>query len=197
MMVIDSETYVLNDKNYHEKVFEKTQIVIGNNGRKDMRHFDSWLNRRNGKYTKTATFSIDRDGVIYQHYDPRYYSDFIGVEQDKCNISIVLVNPGWLKLTENNNYIDWLGHVYEKNDNILEKNWRDYKYWFKYTKEQINSLKELLPYLCDIYNIEQNIIETNVYDENVDIFKGVTFRSNYSKEFTDVSPAFNIEKLKK
>jgi N-acetyl-anhydromuramyl-L-alanine amidase AmpD len=193
-MVIDYDTYVLNETNYYQEVYTKTQIVIGHTGRKDMRHFDAWLNRRNGNYKKTANFTIDKDGTIYQHFDPKYYSDFLGIDQDRCNVSIVLVNPGWLTLTENNVYVDWLGHIYSK-DNVLDKNWRDYRYWYKYTEDQLSSLKKLINHLCEIFNINEKIISTNVYDENVDIFKGVTFRSNYSKNFTDVSPAFEIEKI--
>jgi hypothetical protein len=60
----------------------------------------------------------------------------------------------------------------------------------------MGSLKELLNDLCKEFNIENKVIDHNVYDENVDIFKGVTFRSNYSKITTDVSPAFEIEKIK-
>jgi hypothetical protein len=195
-MVIDKETYVLNDTNYYKQKYSKTQIVVGHNGRKDMRHFDSWLNRRNGNYKKTATYTIDKDGSVYQHYDPKFYSDFIGCEQDKCNISITLVNPGWVKINEMNKYVDWLGHIYSRELNVLDKSWRDYRFWVKYGKEQFTTLKHLIDYLCNEFNISNEIIGTNVYDENVDIFKGITFRSNYSKELTDVSPAFDIEKIK-
>lgn len=195
-MEIDIETYKLPEDNFYKEIYEKTQIVIGHNSRKDMRHFDSWLHRRNGKYKKTATYSIDKDGKVYQHYDPKYYSDFIGVEQDRCNISIVLVNQGWLKLNEMNVYVDWLGHIYSKKTEPLERKWRDYVYWSKYSDEQINSLKELINHLCDEFSIEKEIITNNVYDNDVDIFKGVTFRSNYFKELTDVSPAFEIRKIK-
>lgn len=195
-MIIDTETYQLNKTNFYKKIYTKTQIVIGHTGRKDMRHFDAWLNRRNGQYKKTAAFSIDKDGVVYQHYDPKYYSDFIGVEQDKCNISIVLVNCGWLKLNEMNKYVDWLGHIYSKSTKIVEKSWRDYRYWYPYTEEQYLSLKKLTDHLCQDFSIKNKIIDNNVYDEDVDLFKGITFRSNYDKELTDVSPAFEIEKIK-
>jgi N-acetyl-anhydromuramyl-L-alanine amidase AmpD len=161
-----------------------------------MRHFDAWLNRRNGNYTKTSAFSINTDGTIHQHFDPKYYADFLGNEQDKCNISITLVNQGWLKLNELNVYVDWLGHIYSKSIDPIEKNWRNQRYWARYTNEQMGSLKELLNDLCKEFNIENKVIDHNVYDENVDIFKGVTFRSNYSKITTDVSPAFEIEKIK-
>lgn len=196
MLSIDKNTYLLNESNYHKKVYDKTQIVIGHSGRKDMRHFDTWVNRRNGKYKKTSAFSINTEGNIYQHFDPKYYSDFLGVDQDKCNISITLVNQGWLKLNDMNVYVDWLGHIYSKNINPIEKNWRNQRYWATYTEEQMISLRLLLNHLCEEFNIDYKVIEHNVYDENVDIFKGITFRSNYSKIITDVSPAFEIQKIK-
>lgn len=195
-MTIDKETYLLGDENYYKEVYTKTQIVVGGSGRKSMRHFDAWLHRRNGTYKKTSAFTIDKEGIIYQHFDPKYYSDFIGVEQDKCNIGITLVNEGWLKLNEMNLYVDWLGHIYSKNIKPFEKNWRGNRYWINYTEKQLNSLKDLIDYLCDEFGIENKVIDHNVYDENIDIFKGITFRSNYSRLLTDVSPAFNIEKIK-
>ena len=195
-MLIDKETYLLEENNYYKVEYKKTQIVIGHSSRKDMRHFDAWSNRRNGKYKKTSTYSIDKEGNVYQHYDPKYYSDFLGHEQDKCNISITLVNQGWLKLNDMNVYVDWLGHIYSRDIKPLERNWRDYRYWANYTEEQFKSLKNLIEYLCIEFNIKENIIDYTVYDSDVDIFKGVTFRSNYYQEVTDVSPAFEIEKIK-
>ena len=129
-------------------------------------------------------------------FDPKYCSDFLGIDQDKCNITITLVNQGWLKLDEMNVYVDWLGHVYSKTINPIVKKWRDYSFWSKYSDEQFNSLKQLIGYLCNEFDIEHNIMPHNVYEENVDIFKGVTFRSNYFQDVTDISPAFQIEKIK-
>jgi len=195
-MNINDKDYILNDDNYYKEVYQKTQIVVGHSGRKNMRHFDSWLNRRNGKYKKTAPFTIDVDGTVYKHFDPKYYSDFLGCDQDKCNIPIVLVNQGWLKLSEMNVYVDWLGHIYSKDVKPVERNWRDHRYWAKYTDEQFNSLKELISSLCEEFKIEKEVISNNVYNEDIDLFKGITFRSNYFRDLTDVSPAFEIEKIK-
>jgi hypothetical protein len=193
--MINTLTYILPENNFYKEVYHKTQIVIGHNSRKDMRHYYTWINRRNGNYKKTATYSIDKDGTIYQHYDPKYYSDFLGCDQDKCNISIMLVNEGWLKLNEMNVFVDWLGHTYSKNIDLIEKNWRNHKYWVMYTEEQFNSLKYLVGHLCDEFGIETDFIGNNVYNENADLFKGITFRSNYFKDITDVSPAFELEKI--
>ena len=194
--MVNKTTYPLSENNFYKEIYEKTQIVIGHNSRKDMRHYYTWSNRKNGNYKKTAPYSIDKEGNIYEHFDPKYYSDFLNNEQDKCNISIVLVNEGWLKLNDMNVYVDWLGHTYSKSIEPLNKNWRNYKYWSKYTDKQFESFNYLIEYLSNEFNIEKNFIGHNVYDENIDLFKGVTFRSNYFKDITDVSPAFEFEKIK-
>jgi len=198
MGLIDIKTYPLNDNNFHKENYDKTQIIIGHTYRNNMLHYSSWINRLNGKNKKTAAFTINKEGKIYQHYNPTYYSTFINKEQDKASISIVLENVGWLKKDVMiDRYVDWLGHNYKKDPNdVLTKNWRNYTYWDKYTKEQMDSIKYLVEKLCLDYNIPKNFIGHNVYDENVDLFKGITFRSNYYQEVTDVNPTFDMEVLK-
>jgi len=196
-MFIDKEKYKLNESNYYNYVYEKTQIVIGHNSRKDMRHYDGWVRRNFGEYKKTSAYSVDRDGKIYQHFDPVYYSDFVGHEQDKCSIGITLVNVGWLKFDEIKRvYTDWLGHTYSNKNNLIKKSWRNKEIWFPYTKEQEESLFFLIKKLCEDFNIKKECIGNNVYNENADIYKGITFRSNYYSELTDVSPAFNMDLFK-
>jgi N-acetyl-anhydromuramyl-L-alanine amidase AmpD len=195
--MIDDKTYQLPENNYYKKIYTKTQIVIGHNGRKDMRHYEGWVNRRNGVYKSTANFTIDKDGTIYKHFDPKYYSDFVGVDQDKGNISILLVNEGWLKNDSINNvYIDWLGHTYSKSRSVLERTWRGHHFWMNYRNPQMKSLKELVTQLCEEHNIEKECIGHCVYNEDVDIFNGVAFRSNYDSDITDISPAFDMDILK-
>ena len=70
-MVIDKETYKLTDSNYYSKEFDKTQIVLGNSFSENLNHLKGWGKRMNGEYTKTSTFTIDRKGNIYQHYNPK------------------------------------------------------------------------------------------------------------------------------
>ena len=193
--MIDETKYILPEGNYYKDRYSKTQIVIGHTGRGDMRHFGEWKHRRNGKSKRNANFTIDKDGKVYQHFDPKYYSDFIGVEQDKSNITIVLVNEGWLK-NVNNLYIDWLGHTYNKSSPIFERAWRGHKFWMDYTEEQLDSVRELVVKLCDDFKIKKKCIGHCVFNEDADIFKGITFRSNYKSEMTDISPAFNLDVLK-
>jgi hypothetical protein len=117
------------------------------------------------------------------------------IKENLMSNKVDLVNEGWLKLNDMNVFVDWLGHTYSKSIEPLNRNWRNYKYWSKYTDKQIESLNYLVEYLCNEFDIEKKSIGHNVYDENVDLFRGITFRSNYYKDITDVSPAFEFEKL--
>ena len=194
--MIDKKKYKLEETNYHKETYDKKQIIIGHSYRDDMLHYSSWVNRWNGKYTKTTTYTINLDGNIYEHYDPKYWSDYLGVNQDKFNISITLSNIGWLKKDLNNDYKDWLGHIYKGSDIIIKK-WRNHQYWKNYTKEQLKSLSILIKKLCKDFNINKEVIEHNVYDDSIDLFDGIVFKSNYYQEITDVSPAFDISHIKK
>jgi N-acetyl-anhydromuramyl-L-alanine amidase AmpD len=197
-MKIDKTTYVLGEDNYIQQEFKKRQIVVGSTGRKDMLHYGTWSYRNNGKYKKTSTFTIDKQGNIFQHYDPKYYSKFLGKVQDKASISISLVNEGWLELDSmHGRYIDWLGNIYNKDEEVVTKKWRNHLYWMSYTKDQIESLKFLVTYLTEEYNIPKNVLSHNAYYEDVDLFDGIVYRSNYLEEVSDITPAFNIAELKK
>ena len=107
------------------------------------------------------------------------------------------MNVGWLKFDPINKlYTDWLGHVYSKKTKVIERTWRGYDFWYQYSDKQMESLKKLVSFLCDKFEIPKECIGNNVYDENVDIYKGVAFRSNYSQEIRDISPAFDVGQLK-
>jgi hypothetical protein len=198
-MIIDKKTYNLPKTNYHQQEYTKKQIVIGHTGRQDMNHYDSWINRHNGNYTKTSAFTIDRDGKVYQHYDPKFYSDYISLhDMGPFTIPITLTNVGWvLKDDINERYYDWLGHNYILDDNeIVRKRWRNKDYWVKYTDEQLKSLLNLTDKLCEDFEINNNCISHTVFNEDVDIYEGITFKSNYYQEVTDISPAFDMEIFK-
>ena len=139
-MVIDTDTYKLSNKNYYNVEYTKKQIVVGHTGRKDMYHYSSWINRHNGKYKKSAAYTIDREGNIDQHYDPKFYSEFISMyDMGPFTIPITLSNVGWVQKDNiNDRYYDWLGHNYIlDDDDIVNKKWRNKEYWVKYTDKQL------------------------------------------------------------
>ena len=66
---IDTETYKLPADNYYPIEFPKHQIIIGHTFNTGMNHTIGWKTRCNGKYKNVSTFTIDKDGKIYQHYE--------------------------------------------------------------------------------------------------------------------------------
>jgi N-acetyl-anhydromuramyl-L-alanine amidase AmpD len=197
-MEINKETYNLGTNNFYDKEFEKKQIILGNTLVPDMKHVNGWETRLGGKYTKTSTFTVDRKGNIHQHFDPKYYSDFIGDKSvDKKSITISIENQGWLvKDLLKDRYVDWVGNIYKRRVKVIEKRWRGFSYWDPYTPKQYKATLELIEYLCKEFNITKKVIGHNTQIENVHLYEGITYRSNYSKEKTDLSPAWDFKKVK-
>ena len=197
-MIIDKKTYKIEEKNYHKKEFKKHQIILGNSFSEKLNHVEGWKYRLGGEYTKTATFTINRGGKIFQHYDEKYYSDFIDNKMiDKKIISIVIENQGWLlKDLLKDRYIDWVGNIYKRRAKVVEKRWRGFVYWDPYTTKQINSCIKLINFLCEKCNIPNRCVGHNTYIAGIENFEGITYKSNYDKENTDLSPAWDFNNFK-
>ena len=112
-MIIDDTTYSLPIDNYVSEETVKKQIIIGHTFNHDMRHFSGWLHRYHGKFKRTAPFTINQSGTIYQHFDPKFYSRFFNKpDLDNKTIVILLENDGWLiKDTQKNEFITWNGDI--------------------------------------------------------------------------------------
>ena len=68
-MIIDSSTYKVKEENRYKTQTPKTQIVLATSLRKDSYHITRLLHKDFGKTKKWNTYTISRDGIIYQHYD--------------------------------------------------------------------------------------------------------------------------------
>ena len=197
-MFIDENTYEIGEGNYYKTEFTKTKIIIGNSNNVDMKHVYGWQHRVMGEYKKTSTFSIDRKGNIFQHYNPNCYSDFVGDKSiDKKSITISLENQGWLiKDILKDKFYDWVGNSYKRRVKVFEKRWRGQSYWDPYTPKQYKATLELVEYLCKEYDIPKRAISHNTQIDNMQSFDGVSYRSNYFKEKTDLTPAWDCKKIK-
>lgn len=195
--MIDYNSFNLNEKNFYPTENVKRQIVIGNTFNIGMNHFIGWTNRVNGFYKKVSNFTVDVDGKIYQHFDPKYYSDFIPNSlYNKNIISIVLVNQGWLDYDiKDKKYINCFGNLHQ-GSGMTEKRWRNHVFWDIYQEKQIESLVKLTKYLLEKYNIPNKVLSHNTYVKDIINFEGVTYRSNWIKDSTDLSPSFDFEIFK-
>ena len=197
-MIIDDKRYALPLDNYVQNESIKKIIVIGHTGNRDMRHVTGWLHRYNKKYKKTAAFTIDAAGFVYQHFDPKLQSRYFNNQElDNKSIVILLENEGWLlKDVVKNEFITWIGDIYKQPSEIIEKKWRGYEHWSPYTKEQIDSTQELVKVLCEEFFIPVNAIGHNTKIDNLLDENCIIYRSNLDKNYTDLSPAWNCLEFK-
>jgi N-acetyl-anhydromuramyl-L-alanine amidase AmpD len=195
-MIIDKETYKIDKKNYYSSRYKKKQIILADSLRKESYHIKRLYKKENGNTKKWCTFTVSREGQIYQHYNPIFYSDFFGDKEiDKHSISIVLENMSMVYYdVANESYVNSLNEVCPI-ELVYEKPWKGCRYWEEYTNEQVDAVVELCDYLCDKYHIEKDTIGYNNYDPDSHLFCGVITRSNINQDYTDVNPHFNWKKL--
>lgn len=195
MMHIEKETYKISTNNYIKSKYSKTQIVIGVSLRKGHNHITRLQHKEYGKTKKWNTYTIGRDGTIYQHYDDKYYTNFIGIKEgDKHNVSIVLENMGALYSIDDETRINWINEICEE-ENVIKKGWMGYNYWEKFPIKQLKSLTLLCNDICDNHDIPKKIIEFNHYHKDIYKFKGIVFRGNYIDDSSDMNPLLEITKL--
>jgi N-acetyl-anhydromuramyl-L-alanine amidase AmpD len=197
--MINNTEYILSDKNFHKMETNKKRIVIGNSFSIDMTHHIGWINRYNGKYKKTAPYTITLDGTIYEHFNPKYYSEIIDNEDfDKSTILILLENEGWLNkdLNEENKYITYIGNIYNRVGEVFDKKWRRNRYWAPYTQEQIKSAIYLVNILCDEFEIPKDVIAHNTKICDGYSHNGILYKGNLNTYFTDVNPSWDFLSFK-
>jgi hypothetical protein len=193
-----NNTKQLSYDNFYNELYPKNKIIIGNTASKDMEHTKLWQNKMNGKFKGTAAYTIGLDGTIYEHYNPKYYSDFVNMgNSDKNIIPILIENEGWLNKNYNSNeLITWSGDIYKGDTDICEIKWRGKTRWAPYQDIQIDSLALLCEELINIFNIERHVSYHNTKIDDIEEKEGIYYRSNYNTNYLDVSPAFKFKEFK-
>ena len=171
----------------------KEQIVLCHSSRNINDYILSLKHRFNGKSKRIPNYIIDTDGKIFQLISDNEYSDFLDDNNiNKKSIIVLLENLGWLeKEPLTNQYINWIGDIYK--GEVYEKKWRDYFFWHPYSENQLNMTVNLCMKLCEENSIYRKFVGHNTKINGIEKFKGVSTRSNYSINYTDISPAFNFE----
>jgi len=156
-------------------------------------------------------YVIDRDGTIYECFDPDYYAYHMGVRGDnnhveKHGIGIELVSAGHLYRLKGSEKLYFLP-LYPKTlakkeipaeDRIkLPDSWRGYKHYHKYTDAQIKSVCALIEYLCKRYDIkvQDKSRQFFTYDESGEVLKGkggIYSHTTVRKDKDDIFPQKNF-----
>ena len=193
--MIDKKTYKVKEVNRYKTKTAKTQIVIATSLRKNNYHITRLQHKDYGNTKKWNTYTVSRDGIVYQHYDDKHHTDFLGVKEgDKRSISIVLENMGCLFESPNGRYMNWLNEYCEK-ESVIAAEWGGYEYWEKFNDAQIEATATLCTELCEKHHIPKVCFETHHHHKNISKFRGIVFRSNYLEDSSDINPLFDIPKF--
>lgn len=145
----------------------------------------------------------EKDGEIFQAFGSKYWAFHIAFSKNtnkvpvkyhnfdlekniaKSSIGIEICNWGGLIKDKDGNFRNYINGIVPANEVVeLDSVWRGFKYFHSYTDSQITSLKELIIYLCDKYNIPKKF-NSDMFDINLralngeaGIFTHVSYRSD-------------------
>ena len=189
----DVETIDKDSLNHPKRTYKKKQILLYDTKRR----IDDFVNkikyRQNGQYEDIPHFIVSKMGDIYTILDPKYPSKTFGIDNiDRKQIKIAVENLGWLnKNTITGYFSNWIGDPHRSDPFV--RSWRDRFYWDRYSDSQMESLYKLCSVICDTYDIERKVVPSNGFIENVDKFRGIVCKSNFSNIYTDINPSFNFK----
>lgn len=192
--MVFNNTYFTNNERILKTDCFKNKIVLTNTSQNINSHLNKIKYRYYGNYDKIPTYTIDRFGIFYIHANPNNITNYFNSSEiDSNSIIISLENVGWLS-KQDDSYRTWDNQKYT--NNIVDKMWRGKQYWADYSEEQYLALSQLLNYLFNEYAINKYIVDNNVFNNNSHKINGVINRSNFNKDYYDLTPAFNFNKLK-
>jgi len=165
------------------------------------------------KPERVATaFIIGANGTIVQCFSSKDWAYHLGLKESifKANkvpyisldpISIGIEVCNWGPLTfKNNKYYNYVGgEVNASYVTTLEKPYKGYKHWFTYTDAQIESLRQLVEYLCETYDIPKDYNES-IWDIDIDALKGnkgIFTHNSVRKDKSDMYPCPRVIQMLK
>lgn len=183
------------DSQYYKEEHVKQQIVIHHtvSGSNPTNVINAWTT--NIERVATA-FVIGGDGIIAQAFSSKHWAHHLGLKRPNNTLlnqqSIAIEVCNWGGITEKN------GKFYTAYDKEISKDllidygkpWRAYRYFHKYTPAQIESLRQLLVYLCDTYKIskEYHPMMWELNDDALNGKNGIFTHVSYRADKSDMHP---------
>lgn len=194
----------LDEKNYIKEDSKKSQIVLHHTagGPSAVNVVNGWAKDKRGPIGTCV--AISADGEIVQAFSSKYWAYHLGVKQevfrsrglawrnlDKISIGIEICNWGGLTL-ENGKFMTYVDTVVPENQVVEYKDgFKGYKYYHKYTDQQIEATRDLLIYWADMYDISLAYDYNRLFTVNNDALTGVNgvyTHNSYRKDKVDIHP---------
>lgn len=201
----------LKDNQYFAEASPKTQIYLhhtaGNGNAEGVSRY--W----NGNDSRIATaFIIGENGTIVQCFSSKHWAWHLGIDQEdfarngakysnlnKLSVGIEVCNWGYLK-KKGDKYYNYAGGVVNPSYvTELETPYKGYKYWYKYSDAQIESLRQLVVYLCDTYDIPKDY-RSEIWAIDKEAFKGnkgIFTHNSVRKDKSDMYPCPRVIEMLK
>jgi N-acetyl-anhydromuramyl-L-alanine amidase AmpD len=201
----------LKETQYFAETKEKNQIYLHHTaGSGDAEAVSRFWGSNESKIA--TAFVIGEKGDIVQCFSSKNWAWHLGVGEqiftnyklpfidlNKNSVGIEVCNWGPLKYKEGN-YYNYVGKkVKPEMVTDLEYKYKGHQFWYKYTDEQIESLRQLVVYLCDTYGISKEYREEiwNVDREALKGNNGIFTHNSVRPDKSDVYPCPRlIEMLK-
>ena len=165
------------------------------------------------KEGKVATaFVIGEKGTIVQLFSSKHWAWHLGIDNqdfavngakyvnlNKCSVGIEVCNWGYLKKKGDKYYNYAGGVVAPSNVTELDKPFKGFKYWYKYSDAQIESLRQLVEYLCDTYDIPKEY-RSEIWGIDKPAFqnvKGIYTHNSVRKDKSDMYPCPRVIEMLK
>ncbi len=186
---------------YTEKNTKKQIVIhhtVSNGNAKNVQN--GWA--KNPERVGTA-FIIDGDGVIYQCFSSSQWAHHLGTKLanntllNQQSIGIEVCNWGGLT-KKNNKYFNFVGAEIDVKDVVdYGQKWHGYQYYQKYSDKQIESLRQLIVYLCDTYNIskEYDSAMWELCNNATSGKNGIYTHVSYRKDKSDMHPQIELKKM--
>ncbi len=180
--------------NYNLEPTLKKHICLHTTGSNNARGtIDWWKTRHNGNGTISTPYLIDINGIIYQLYNPTYWSHHTGLgDKDKEIIGIEIVNAGVLNMTEGSyelkNDIGVKSKNYMSDINILGEQ----VYHESFSSQQLKSIAILINTLTNIFMIDDKML---TYKENNEPFNYGIFSHQHINDSKSDIPDWVLERI--
>lgn len=182
----------LKPEQYYNQKYDKKYIFLhhtaGGSAASSIAHWAS-----NKEHVATP-YVIDRDGTIYECFDPEKWAYHLGVKGnsnlEKHSIGIEICSYGML--TEKiGKLVTYTGKEMDPAKAVkLDKPFRGGIYWEAYTDAQITALSRLLPYLIERFNIPVQAERGQFYEYQnpATLLPGIWSHSTVRKDKYDIFP---------